>query len=296
MTSPPQQPWWVIYREPSPAEIEVVAVELPPGDDTAHDKRCAELQEAQQHAYIITAPDADTAGDIALRVWAEELVASPARLAAADAQLPHPLDPLEKDMLTIASEILCASLVSRLGVHPAAARSALLATVEHFHAQSHNPAVLRAGLTPAEYMDTAVQTPRFAATLSSSALLADGREADARLNWEAYVQREISAAKRAHRAVPPTVLLGDPDAIHRIGRRLGLIDEQTDQFVPGIVLTLATGYPYRAHHQRHLSLTDILAQVTTEDMTELLRHTALSAAGHTEEAAATLRRMHRAAR
>ncbi|MFE2034244.1 hypothetical protein ACFXBB_13505 [Streptomyces scopuliridis] len=87
MTKPPQQPWWVIYREPNPAQIDVVAVELPPGDDAAHDKRCAELQEAGQHAYIITAPDADTAGDIALRVWSEELVASAPRLAAANAYI-----------------------------------------------------------------------------------------------------------------------------------------------------------------------------------------------------------------
>ncbi|MFL4950638.1 hypothetical protein ACJ6WE_25590 [Streptomyces sp. MMS24-I31] len=87
MTSSPQKTWWVIYREPNPAQVEVVAVEPPPGDDTAHDRRCAELQEAQQHAYVVIAPDADTAGDIALRVWAEELVASPARLAAANAYL-----------------------------------------------------------------------------------------------------------------------------------------------------------------------------------------------------------------
>lgn len=199
-------------------------------------------------------------------------------------------------MHTIESQILCASLVGRLGVHPAAAESALLATLEHFHAQSHNPAVVRAGLTPDEYMEAALRTPRFRATLMASALLADGREADARLSWEAYLQREMSAAKRAHEAVPPTVLMGNPDAIHRIGRRLGLGDEQTDQLVAGIVLTLATGYPFRAHHQRHLSLADILTQVTPEDLAELLRHAALSAAGHAEEAAAMLRRIQRADR
>ncbi|GAA3304901.1 hypothetical protein [Streptomyces cinereospinus] len=199
-------------------------------------------------------------------------------------------------MHTIASEILCATLVARLGVHPVAAESALLATLEHFHAQSHEPAVARAGFTPAEYMQTAMRTPRFKATLTASALLSDGREADARLSWEAYVQREIAVAERAHQAVPPTALLGDTDAMHRVGRRLGLSDEQTDQFIPGIVLTLAAGYPYRAPNQRHLSLTGILAQVATEELTELLRHTALSAAGRSEEAAAALRRMQRGAR
>ncbi|MFD8509826.1 hypothetical protein ACFV27_01570 [Streptomyces antimycoticus] len=199
-------------------------------------------------------------------------------------------------MHTIESQMLCASLVGRLGVHPAAAESALLATLEHFHAQSHHAAVVRAGLTPAEYMEAALRTPRFRAILTASALLADGREADARLSWEAYVQREMSAAKRAHQAVPPTALMGNPDAIHRVGRRLGLGDEQTDQLVAGIVLTLATGYPFRAHHQRHLSLADILAQVTTEDLAELLRHAALSATGYAEEAAAMHRSIQRAGR
>ncbi|MEH0609033.1 hypothetical protein [Streptomyces scabiei] len=77
--------WWVIYREPNPAEMHVEAVEPAPTDADALDARCAEFVAAGQHAYVITAPDADTASDIALRVWAEELVASPARLAAANA-------------------------------------------------------------------------------------------------------------------------------------------------------------------------------------------------------------------
>ncbi|WP_327297807.1 MULTISPECIES: hypothetical protein [unclassified Streptomyces] len=83
MTSPIPT-WWVIYHEPTPAEIEIVTVEPAPSEPETQDKRCAEFVQAGQHAYVITAPDADTAGDIALRVWAEELVASPARLAAAD--------------------------------------------------------------------------------------------------------------------------------------------------------------------------------------------------------------------
>lgn len=84
MTSPIPT-WWVIYREPNPAEMEAVAVEPAPADDDVQDKRCAEFVAAGQHAYVITAPDADAASDIALRVWAKELIASPARLAAADA-------------------------------------------------------------------------------------------------------------------------------------------------------------------------------------------------------------------
>ncbi|MFD3618754.1 hypothetical protein ACFWWT_26635 [Streptomyces sp. NPDC058676] len=87
MTSPPARQWWVIYREPNPAQIDVVAVETPPEDDAAHDKRCAELEASGQAAYVVTAPDEDVAGDIALRVWSEELVNSPTWLAAADAYL-----------------------------------------------------------------------------------------------------------------------------------------------------------------------------------------------------------------
>ncbi|WP_063734414.1 hypothetical protein [Streptomyces sp. RTd22] len=199
-------------------------------------------------------------------------------------------------MHSIALQMLCASVVSRYGVHPDAAESALLATLEHFHAESHDPAVARTGRTSTQYLNEAMQSPRFAAMLSASALMADGREADARLNWEAYVQREVSAARQAHEVVPPSAPLGNPDEIHRIGRRLGLRDEQTDQLIRRIVLTLATGYPHRSAHQRHLSLTDILTQVTSSELTLLLRHTALLAAGRTDEAAAALRRIQRAAR
>ncbi|MEV4444593.1 hypothetical protein [Streptomyces mirabilis] len=87
MTSPPARQWWVIYQEPTPAQMDVVAVEAPPEDDAAHDKRCAELEASGQHAYVISAPDQEVAGDIAGRIWAEELVTNPARLAVADAYL-----------------------------------------------------------------------------------------------------------------------------------------------------------------------------------------------------------------
>ncbi|MFI1100222.1 hypothetical protein [Streptomyces melanogenes] len=282
----PSRDWWVIYQEPTPAEMTIVAVELPPDDDTAHDKRCAEIEEAGQRAYLITAPDADTASAIAMRVWADESVTSPEHPATArayNAQPPHFLDHLETDMDPIALGTLCASVVNRFGVRTVAVESALLATLEYFHAESRNRAIAQFGLTPAEYLHRAMQTPCFEATLSTGALMADGREADARLNWEAYLQREESTAKRAHQAVPPTALLGDPDAIHRIGHRLGLSDEQTDQLTSRIVLTVATGYPYRSPCQLHLSLTDMLAQVTTEDLTLLLQLTALSATEHTHE-------------
>ncbi|MFJ4939044.1 hypothetical protein ACIP8U_34980 [Streptomyces pseudovenezuelae] len=191
---------------------------------------------------------------------------------------------------------LCASVVSRLSLRPTTVEAALLVTLHHFSGESRNPAVAHIGLTPDQYVRRSLSTPRFEATLASAALKAEGREADARLNWEAFVQREQEAAKLAHAAIPKTALLADSDAIHRIGRQLDLCGECTDQFVSGVVLTLALGYPYRTADQWHLSLTDLLAQVTTEELTELLRHAAQSATGRTEEAAATLRRMQRAAR
>lgn len=191
---------------------------------------------------------------------------------------------------------LCASVVSRLSLPATTVEAALLVTLHHFSGESRNPAVAHIGLTSDQYVLRSLSTPRFEATLASAAPKAEGREADARLNWEAFVQREQEAARLAHEAIPKTALLADADAIHRIGRQLGLCGECTDQFVSGVVLTLALGYPYRLADQRHLSLTELLAQVTTEELTELLRHAAHSATGRTEEAAATLRRMQRAAR
>ncbi|MFC8671443.1 hypothetical protein ACFUEN_02070 [Streptomyces griseorubiginosus] len=191
---------------------------------------------------------------------------------------------------------LCASVASRLSLRPTTVNDALLATLHHFSGESRNPAVANIGLTPDQYVQRSLSTPRFEATLASTALKAEGREADARLNWEAFVQREQEAARHAHEAIPKTALLADSDAIHRIGRQLNLCDECTDQLVSGVVLTLALGYPYRTADQQHLSLTDLLAQVTTKELTELLRHAAQSATGRTEEAAATLRRLRRAAR
>ncbi|MFG2022275.1 hypothetical protein [Streptomyces sp. NPDC048825] len=191
---------------------------------------------------------------------------------------------------------LCASVVRRLSLRLTTVEAALLVTLHHFSSESRNPAVAYIGLTPEQYVVLSISTPRFEATLASAALKAEGREADARLNWEAFVQREQEAARLAHEAIPKTALLADADAIHRIGRQLGLCGERTDQLISGVVLTLALGYPYRLAGQRHLSLTDLLAQVTTEELTELLRHAAYAAEGRGEEAAATLRRMQRAAR
>lgn len=184
---------------------------------------------------------------------------------------------------------LCASVVRRLSLRPTTVEAALLVTLHHFSGESHNPAVAHIGLTPdQQYVVLSLSIPRFEATFASAALKAEGREADARLNWEAFVQREQETARLAHKAIPKTALLADADAIHRIGRQLGLCAECTDQLVSGVVLTLALGYPYRLADQRHLSLTEMLAQVTTEELTELLRHAAHSATGRTEEAAATL--------
>ncbi|MFD9791305.1 hypothetical protein ACFWXK_10165 [Streptomyces sp. NPDC059070] len=168
-------------------------------------------------------------------------------------------------------EALCASVADRFGVGPAAVEGALLFALEYVLAEAWNPAVAELGLTPAEYLRRAVETPYFEATLSTSALIADGREAEARQNWESYRQREQEAVKRAHQAVPPTAPLGDPEAIYRTGRQLGLSVEQTDEAASHVVRSVATGYPYRPADQWHLSLTDVLAQVTTEDLTLLLQ-------------------------
>jgi hypothetical protein len=87
MTGPSQPQWWVVFREPNPAEMHVVRVEPAPADDDAHDRRCAELEQSGNRPYVITAPDRDTAGDIAMAAWHEELITDPRRLAAANAFL-----------------------------------------------------------------------------------------------------------------------------------------------------------------------------------------------------------------
>ncbi|MQY11485.1 hypothetical protein SRB5_16040 [Streptomyces sp. RB5] len=79
--------WWVIYQEPNPASMEVVAVEPAPDNADAEDERCAGLSAAGQHAYVITASDPASAHNIALEVWARELAISPSRLAAATAYI-----------------------------------------------------------------------------------------------------------------------------------------------------------------------------------------------------------------
>ncbi|WJV48936.1 hypothetical protein [Streptomyces flavofungini] len=87
MNNPNTTQWWVTYREPNPAQMDIVAVEPAPEDDTARDERNAELERTGQSAYRVTAPDKDTAGDIAARLWSEDLVANPERRAAANAHI-----------------------------------------------------------------------------------------------------------------------------------------------------------------------------------------------------------------
>ncbi|WP_329318041.1 hypothetical protein [Streptomyces sp. NBC_01262] len=186
---------------------------------------------------------------------------------------------------------LSARVAQELGVHPDAAARALRAALGLFRAQAHHPVIANTGMTPAEYLGLALQSDRFTALLIAATLTAAGRDADARLAWAAYLDREMSATKLAHEAVPATAILGNADAIHRIGRQLGLADEHTDRLIPGLVFTIATGYPYRAANMRHLSLTGVLAQLTAEDLTELLQHAALVDAGRTEHAAVLLRRI-----
>ncbi|MEU2558404.1 hypothetical protein ABZ626_03515 [Streptomyces longispororuber] len=163
------------------------------------------------------------------------------------------------------------------------------ATLKHFHEEGHHPAVARAGYTCAQYLDRAIPTPRFAATLTSSALTIAGRKADGRLYWETYVHRETATARAAHQAVPATATLGDQDSINNIGRSLGFSDETTNELIADIVLTLTVGYPYRSASQHHLSLTEVLAQITADDLTELLVDSALATLSRAQQTASPRR-------
>ncbi|WP_405613245.1 hypothetical protein [Streptomyces sp. NBC_00076] len=189
---------------------------------------------------------------------------------------------------------LSVRIAEELGVHPDAAARALRAVLGLFRSQAHHPAVANAGMTPIKYLGLALKSDRFKALLIAATLTAAGRDADASLTWAAYLDREMAATKLAHEAVPDTAVLGDPEAIRRVGRPLGLTDEHTDRLIPGLIFTIATGYPYRAASMRHLSLTQVLVQLTAEDLAELLQHAALVEAGCTEGADILLRRIQNA--
>ncbi|MEU2558405.1 hypothetical protein ABZ626_03520 [Streptomyces longispororuber] len=90
MTISPQKQWLVVCHEPNPATVEIVAVEPAPEDDTALTQRSAELKKSGHFGYLIEAPDEDTASDEAGHLWAQSLLASPQRLAAADAYIANP--------------------------------------------------------------------------------------------------------------------------------------------------------------------------------------------------------------
>ncbi|MER6367509.1 hypothetical protein ABT255_03855 [Streptomyces mirabilis] len=197
-------------------------------------------------------------------------------------------------MSPTALHALSLRVAEELGVHPDAAARALRAALGLLRAQAHHPVIANAGMTPTEYLGLALTSDRFKALLMAATLTAAGRDADARLTWTAHLDREMAATRTAHEAIPATAILGDPDTIHRVGRQLGLTDEHTDQLIPGLVFTIATGYPYRSADMRHHSLTDVLAQLTAEDLTELLQHAALVDAGRAEEAAILLRRIQHA--
>ncbi|MEU6475363.1 hypothetical protein ABZ858_00460 [Streptomyces sp. NPDC047017] len=292
MPNPKTPTWWVIIREPNPASMEIVTVEPAPADPAAAVRRCAELFAAQQRACVVTATDEEAASDAAMSAWRMELVTDPKRLAAATAHnAAHPRISLSQEEIMHETDMMCVNLVNRLDVTMDAARSALDTTLHRVHIESHDPRVANAGLTPADYLTIALRTPRFAAMHSAGALRDDGREADARLSWEAYLEREMTNATGAHQAVPATAPLGDPQIIHQAGRNVGLSDEYTDALIPHLVLRLARGYPFRGPDLRDLTLTDVLAMVTVEDLGDLLWLAAVEMGARPDEAATELDRI-----
>ncbi|WP_172387143.1 hypothetical protein [Streptomyces sp. MNP-20] len=166
---------------------------------------------------------------------------------------------------------LRARLIDRLGIHPHSVNTALKTTVDEYRARASHPAIARSGLTPAQCLSAAIRTPHFRASASWRALTLDGRDIDARLLWEAYLQRQASAAKRALRAVPRTAVLGNPDALRCMGRQLGLDDEQTEQLVLNIAVTVRSGYPYRPASLRHLTFPELLAEIPADQLAAMLQ-------------------------
>ncbi|WP_435970263.1 hypothetical protein [Streptomyces sp. Qhu_M48] len=115
--------------------------------------------------------------------------------------------------------LLAQPSITRFGLPPSVAESAVRRVLWQFQAEARNPAIARAGRTPAEYLAAALPGPRFTAAVHSTALALAGREADAELLWDAHVKAEREAVQRAHLDVPPTALLGNLEAIHNVGKR-----------------------------------------------------------------------------
>lgn len=192
--------------------------------------------------------------------------------------------------------LLAQPTITRFGLHPSAAESAVRRTLWLFKAEAHHPAVARAGRTPDEYLAAALPGPRFTAAVHYAALTLAGREAEAELLWDAHDKAEREAVQRAHLDVPPTALLGNLEAIHNVGETLNLNPQRTERLVAGIVLRIAAGYAHRPREIDHLSLTDCLAQVDAEELHTYLLHAVLLDDGYQAEADALQRAVLRHAR
>ncbi|MEV0444983.1 hypothetical protein AB0I84_21605 [Streptomyces spectabilis] len=185
-----------------------------------------------------------------------------------------------------ALQALAARLVARLDIHPHSVDTALKYTVDEWRARASHPVIARSGLTLTQCLNTATRTSNFRATASWRALTLDGRDADARLLWANYLQREASAARRALQAVPHTAVLGNPEALRRIGRQLGLEGDRTDQLTLHIVATLRIGYPFRPASLRQLTLAELLAEIPADELVGMLQDAAsrpvseINAPGH----------------
>ncbi|XUM00307.1 hypothetical protein ACQ86F_25690 [Streptomyces venezuelae ATCC 10712] len=90
--------------------------------------------------------------------------------------------------------------------------------------------------------------------------------------------------QRAHLGVPPTALLGNLEAIHNVGKTLNLSPRHTERLVAAIVLMIAAGYAHRPRDMEHLSLTDCLTLVDTDELHGYLLHAVLIENGHRAEA------------
>ncbi|MFE5970104.1 hypothetical protein [Streptomyces sp. NPDC056463] len=185
--------------------------------------------------------------------------------------------------------LLAQPTITRFGLNPRFAETAVRRTLRQFQAEARNSAIARAGRTPAEYLAAALPGPRFTAAVHSTALAFAGREAEAEVLWHAHIKAEREAVQRAHLDVPPTALLGNLEAIHNVGETLNLGPRRTERLVAGIVLTIAAGYAHRPRDMDHLSLTDSLAQVDAEELHFYLVHAVLTEDGHQAEADALRR-------
>ncbi|WP_328404047.1 hypothetical protein OHS70_34380 [Streptomyces sp. NBC_00390] len=161
------------------------------------------------------------------------------------------------------------------GLSPDQARHGLTHAVRHAVRQASRGAVGAAGISRTEYLSTLFTTDRFHVLYLYTALHCAGRAAEANLMWRKHLRQEVVTAAEALAAVPATAPFGNAEVLFSLMTPCGLTGEQADRVVLRAAYHLSLGYPFRSHHMRDLTLADLLAHTTVEELRPMIGHAAL---------------------